>query len=339
MYFYKLFALILVFAIVQGNHQYGMDISPEHMAELEILKNLTDQLVKENLTYEVPRDVIKYDNSDIYFYVYTQSSTNGTKLTYDESDQLSSVSGFSTDLRTVFIIHGWQNDYESDVNTLIRAALLAKVKVNIITVDWSSYSYLLYALAVSNVENVGKTVGLFIESLVSNYDYSPDNIILVGHSLGAHVAGFAGKELNGTLGVIVGMDPAGPLFFESSTDRLNVGDAQYVEAIHTNAQFLGVNYALGDTDFWPNGGYMQAGCLLSQTCSHSRSYIYMAESIEDNTFYARQCDLYDEYTDGACSANTLYLMGGLKFETSKTGNYYLNTSSSSPYGLGDIFGN
>ncbi|KAF7266026.1 hypothetical protein GWI33_020603 [Rhynchophorus ferrugineus] len=259
------------------------------------MKELTDRLDKQNLTYEIPKDVLHYANTDISFYVYTQSSTGGTKLSYDARISARSSSSMAGPIAT----------YESDVNTLIRAALLTYDNVNVISVDWSSYSFLLYTMAVSNVSNVGKTVGLFIESLLTNYDYSPDDVILIGRSLGAHVAGYAGKELNGTLGVIVGLDPAGPLFFESnSASRLNSG----------NAQFLGVNYDLADTDFWPNGEYSQPGCLLSSICFHSRSYMYMAESIGSNQFYARQCDSYDDYTGGACATNTLYLMGGLTFD-------------------------
>ncbi|XP_076272839.1 pancreatic triacylglycerol lipase-like [Rhynchophorus ferrugineus] len=334
---YTVICILFSFAFCKSDLEQR-DISPD-VVELNALRTITDQINGLNTKSAIQQRILFYDNSAIYFYVYTQSSTSGTKLTYDESSLLSSVDGFSTDLRTVFIIHGWTDNYESDVNTLIRAALLTYDDVNIISVDWSSYSRLLYSLSVSSVPNVGETIGLFIESLLSYYSYSPDDIILIGHSLGAHVAGFAGKKLNGTLGVIVGLDPAGPLYFESSTSRLNVGDAQYVQAIHTDSSLFGVNYALGNIDFWPNGGNTQPGCLLlANTCSHWRSFIFMAESIGDNQFYARECDSYDDYIGGGCASNTLALMGGLNFNTSLTGNFYLKTSSSSPYGLGNIYG-
>ncbi|XP_076272392.1 pancreatic triacylglycerol lipase-like [Rhynchophorus ferrugineus] len=315
------------------------DISEEYLSELLVLRNFTEQLDLLDIVYELPLELIDFQESNVYFYVYTKLSPLGTKLDYDESNRLSSVLGFSTNVPTVFIIHGWMNSYQSGVNTDIITPLLAYDNVNIISVDWSSYSFLLYTLARLNVPNVGKTVGYFIESMLSNYDYSADDIVVVGHSLGAHVAGIAGKKLNGTLGVIVGLDPAGPLFFESDTSgRLNVGDAQYVEAIHTDGSLFGVNYDVGNIDFWPNGGYVQPDCIvLLSTCSHMKSYLYFAESLSNDQFYARQCDSYSDYTGGECADNTVTLMGSLSFNTSLTGNFYLNTSSTSPYGLGNIY--
>ena len=57
---------------------------------------------------------------------------------------------------------------------------------------------------------------------------------LIGHSLGAHVAGYAGENVHG-LGRITGLDPAG-LNYEnqSARFRLDYTDAQFVDVIHTN---------------------------------------------------------------------------------------------------------
>lgn len=46
-----------------------------------------------------------------------------------------------------------------------------------------------------------------IEQTVAGLDLSQVHIL--GHSLGSHVAGYAGEKLNGQVGRITGMDPAG----------------------------------------------------------------------------------------------------------------------------------
>lgn len=87
---------------------------------------------------------------------------------------------------------------------------------------------------------------------------------LIGHSLGAHVAGFAGKHLDGKLPHITGLDPAGPHFTGQQKEfRLWYTDATFVEAIHTDTQSilpLGSAEACSHLDFYPNGGGKQPGC-------------------------------------------------------------------------------
>lgn len=56
-----------------------------------------------------------------------------------------------------------------------------------------------------------------------------------------------------------------PLFDETETiDRLAVGDAEYVECIHTNGGGVlsfGIGAPICDANFYPNGGESQPGCL------------------------------------------------------------------------------
>lgn len=56
---------------------------------------------------------------------------------------------------------------------------------------------------------------------------------IIGHSLGSHIASYAGKKITG-LGRITGLDPAKP-YFESmaSVTRLTPNDAIFVDVIHT----------------------------------------------------------------------------------------------------------
>lgn len=98
-------------------------------------------------------------------------------------------------------------------------------------------------------------------------------IHLIGWSWGAHVSGLAGQALNGKLGRITGLDPAGPTFkFVGNEFRLDKTDAKFVDVIHTNAGtrlFWGGHFGLkdpiGHVDIYPNGGERQIGCPMEHT--------------------------------------------------------------------------
>lgn len=164
---------------------------------------------------------------------------------------------------------------------------------------------------------MGVQVSKLIKYLIEFGYLNVNDLTLIGHSLGAHIAGIAGKKLeNYTIPIIIGLDPASPLFtVENEERRLAKTDAKYIEIIHSNAGLLGLSTPLGHASFYPNGGKKQPGCGwdLINRCAHSRSYIYYAESIFDTTgFYAWQCKSYDEMVEGKCSvkdSNKIVRMG------------------------------
>ena len=60
--------------------------------------------------------------------------------------------------------------------------------------NWTSTSN--YQVAVSNTRLVGAQIGLLIENINKLYGKAMrNNTHLIGHSLGAHVAGFTGSHL------------------------------------------------------------------------------------------------------------------------------------------------
>lgn len=104
-----------------------------------------------------------------------------------------------------------------------------------------------------------------ILKLNNDYNIPLGNIELIGHSLGAQVSGFVGKEIirnkNEKLKKIVALDTAGPLWI--GENRLLATDAEIVESIHTN-NILGFSGEHGTVDFYPNGAeLLQPGCLES----------------------------------------------------------------------------
>lgn len=65
---------------------------------------------------------------------------------------------------------------------------------------------------------------------------------LIGHSLGAHLCGFAGKQYkklrSSLLERITGLDCAGLCFIDAIPDnRLDFSDAKFVDIIHTDKKF------------------------------------------------------------------------------------------------------
>ena len=96
---------------------------------------------------------------------------------------------------------------------------------------------------------------------------SLQNILLVGHSLGGQVSGYAGeyifRKTSKKLPQITALDPAGPLFqgfFNINGKSLNKNDAEVVYVIHTDKSLFGQRSTCGTVDVFPNGGSDQPGC-------------------------------------------------------------------------------
>nr|XP_042122184.1 inactive pancreatic lipase-related protein 1 [Peromyscus maniculatus bairdii] len=139
-------------------------------------------------------------------------------------------------------------------------------KVNCICVDWKRGSQTTYTQAANNVRVVGAQLAHMLDVLATNYSYSPSKVHLIGHSLGAHVAGEAGSRTPG-LGRITGLDPVEANFEGTPAEvRLDPSDANFVDVIHTDAAPLipflgfGTNQMMGHFDFFPNGGQNMPGC-------------------------------------------------------------------------------
>jgi len=195
------------------------------------------------------------------------------------------------------LIHGYLNSAVSYINKVVKEAYLRSYDYNVVVVNWGGGAKTpCYDWARDRVEEVGPVVAEMLDFLLGQNAQSWDQLTVVGHSLGAHVAGFTGRNVrNGRVGTIVGLDPAGPLFDENDpAHRLNSDDAVYVECIHTNWKCYGMRQAIGHTDFYANGGYEQPGCNVADSCDHSRSIDLFAESIIANKLRGNQCKSLDD---------------------------------------------
>ncbi|XP_034230284.1 phospholipase A1-like [Thrips palmi] len=272
---------------------------------------------------------------DIKFHLFTQQ--NDTDLFGQEFDlNVTSLlaAGFNTRLPTKVITHGFTNTIESPIIQEIKNAYLGSGAFNVIGVDWGALCPApLYFTSRVHVPVAGTRVGEMLTVMVQGGILDTDDLHLIGHSLGAHVSGLAGKKLFQDTGKrpkrITGLDPAYPLFIVTPEEnRLYKGDADTVDVIHTCAGFLGFSDALGTSDFFPNGGSDQPGCGVDLTgvCSHARSYKYFAESIvEGKGYQAVYCESDKDAWNGACTTQEDGCMGE-KVYFKETGSYYLTTS-------------
>ncbi|KAG8450334.1 hypothetical protein GDO86_002836 [Hymenochirus boettgeri] len=213
--------------------------------------------------------------------------------------------------RTVFITHGYRPTGSPPVWIEdIVGRLLSIQDFNVILVDWNrGATTLVYHNAAAKTRNVAENLIHVIDNMLDQGS-SLNNIYLIGVSLGAHISGFVGKNYNGSIGRITGLDPAGPLFNgKPQEERLHYSDAQFVDVVHSDIDALGYRESLGHIDFYPNGGTDQPGCpktILSGTeyfkCDHQRSvFLYMASLTQSCDIDTFPCENYRDYRIGKCT--------------------------------------
>ncbi|KAK9890145.1 hypothetical protein WA026_008951 [Henosepilachna vigintioctopunctata] len=282
---------------------------------------------------------IKAQPSDLKIYFYSRKNRNNPIL-IDNNDisALENSGFFNTSVRLISFTHGWLDDYTSETSTLLTDAILETDDVNVLVSDWSSFSKLGYLRAKFAVPSLGNYLGSVIDKIVAAFKISHKQFTLIGHSLGAHIAGAAGSVTEQKVDVIIGLDAALPFFSISDIDnRLDPSDADFVHAIHTAGGFLGFSTPIGHSDYFPNGGRTQKGCFFDifRSCSHVRSVKYLAESISNKQkFWAYKCHDYSAYKKGICvTKENQSFMGSLNPDKSARGSYYLETNSASPYAM------
>ncbi|CAO1426220.1 unnamed protein product [Diamesa serratosioi] len=276
---------------------------------------------------------------DVFFLLFTRRNPLvGQRIGFDAA--AIGNTNFNRNQNTRIIIHGFNNDAGSEVNTMITAAHLQRSDANVIVVDWSRGANTInYISARNRVNEVGPLLARFIDFLHQNgLIMFFSRLHIAGHSLGAHIAGIAGKQVTrGRVQVIIGLDPAGPLFdFNNPATRFASTDAVYTEGIRTNPGTLGFDRPLAMADFYPNWGPGQPGCGwdLTGACAHGRSSEFFAESINSNRFVGQRCSNWDEMNrNRICTGTGTAIMGGDSLLPT-VGVFFLATSDRSPFALG-----
>ncbi|KAL7727932.1 hypothetical protein ACLKA6_019493 [Drosophila palustris] len=277
----------------------------------------------------------RLSTNDVSFYLYTKSNpTSGKQIKIKGSSV--SDSHFNKNHGTRIVIHGWTQGYTDSMNTAITKAWLSKGDYNVIIVDWARARFE-YATAVLAVPGAGDKVGDMIKYLVDSHGMDLDDLYVIGHSLGAQVAGYAGKRVGqGKIHTIIGLDPALPLFsYNKPNKRLSSDDAHYVESIQTNGGKLGFLKPIGKGAFYPNGGQKQPGCGLDATgsCSHSRSVTYYAEAVTRDNFGTIKCSDYEDAVAKKCGSTYSGVRLGADTNAYMVdGDFYVPVNSKAPFG-------
>ncbi|KAF9412368.1 hypothetical protein HW555_009113 [Spodoptera exigua] len=255
------------------------------------------------------------------YYLYTLENQYEPEI-LDPTAPFSRYSNFKITDNTVILVHGHQGHLNSNFDNLIKDAILYHQEPhNVIVVDWAREAGQGYSDARKAVPLVADHLANFITWLENEARLIRSTLHLVGFNLGAHIVGQAGRRLDqglGRIGRITGLDPAASRW-GSDSGRLADTDAMYVEVIHTDITGPGSNgigTAIGDINFFVNGGSNQPGCI-GHVCNHNRAYEVFAASMSNSGLLGYPCSSDLQNTLNRCKGDPLH-MGGLAL--SKTGN-------------------
>ncbi|SPP74827.1 phospholipase A1 VesT1.02 [Drosophila guanche] len=290
------------------------------------------------------------EREDIKFMLYTRRNRNTAQLLHLNDDGRLAQSNFNFNYPLVVYLHGFSESAtgERQSSQELKDAFLRRGNHNVILIDWSAMTAVpWYSNSVENLPITARYIARFLRYLVGR-GHAAKHIHLIGFSLGAEVAGFAGKQLQEwgiKLTRITALDPALPLFEgNSSNRRLSPSDARFVDVIHTDGGILGNPTAMGHADFYPNGGRpLQPGCARQEIannrwlgiiigCSHQRAWEYFVESVaQPRGFPAKRCEpspTFGVCRDGGKGAAFM----GMGADPRLRGKFYLETNGAKPFG-------
>uniref|UniRef100_A0A8C7WXL9 triacylglycerol lipase n=1 Tax=Oryzias sinensis TaxID=183150 RepID=A0A8C7WXL9_9TELE len=267
--------------------------------------------------------------------------------------------GFNATAKTIFIIHGWTMSgmFETWMRKLVSAVMQRENEANVVVVDWLPLAQQLYPDAVNHTHAVGSDIAAMLNWLQDERAIPLENVHLIGYSLGAHVAGYAGTYVKGSIGRITGLDPAGPMFEGvEAQKRLSPDDADFVDVLHTYTRealgvSIGIQQAIGDIDIYPNGGEVQPGCGLADVlslagnfmevmkCEHERAVHLFVDSLmnKEHVSYAFQCTDPQRFRKGICLSCRNNRCNGIGYNARKMRKrrnckMYLKTRAVTPFG-------
>ncbi|KAJ2949955.1 hypothetical protein O0L34_g11279 [Tuta absoluta] len=235
------------------------------------------------------------------------------------------------------------------ITAMIEAHILTH---NVILLDWTAEARILFGIAalsyaVSNAPSAEKIGYEFGECLVALIKNGLGDYLIMGHSLGAHLMGAAGrraKELNCPLKSIIALDPSTSSLI-TVRHPIDSTCAGYVMAIHTDPNGYGDTKAICTVDIFPNHDpiyTMQPGCTQkanygtineNTTCSHDFAWkLIIASRFYSNLLIAQGASSGLAWQCGRGYGTVAYIT--VEVQPGVTGQFYLRTTATYPYGLG-----
>lgn len=269
--------------------------------------------------------------------LFTKASKNDAYQLFAWNQKNFDLSPLDRTIPVKVIVPGW-------LDSRVTASWFRRMKdtfvdygnYNVIVVEWDNL--IPYLQATSNTRVVGAELASLITFMVQSGGFEAEQFHLIGHSLGAHICGYAGKRVP-KLGRITGLDAA-RAFFQGMppTVRLDKTDANFVDVIHSDTNPIlpiGFRDAIGHVDFYPNGASPQPGCFLrdrlfrgledglidghistvflqmiryNTLCSHQLSHKWFERSIINShnggcQLVGVRCSNYKEFVNGDCSCD------------------------------------
>ncbi|XP_030567416.1 vitellogenin-1 [Drosophila novamexicana] len=279
------------------------------------------------------------DMSLMSFQLRPDACTN-VSIPLTQARELWNTTGFHQDRPTVIFITGWGSTIDRSNSGPVAKAYACRNDSNFVVLDAANFITTLYSWSALNTEAIGLYVAQALLQL--DREYVETSVHVIGHSLGAQIAGSTGRNyklLTGgsMLTRVTGLDPANPCFYDGNElTGVRSGDAKYVDTILSNPGIAGTADSTGDGSFFVQGlAQLKSGCsgVNAASCSHQRAVDYYVESVyptNTGNFLGRRCENYvDLWTGRTCSNTNPAIMG---YAATDLGTFYVDANAAEPYG-------